>query len=72
MRTISITAETVCVAATLGDRPINELYIADQEPLVIMTTRIAILGNSGSGKSKLAAALAVRIGADVLDLDTIA
>jgi adenylate kinase family enzyme len=37
-----------------------------------MTARIAILGNSGSGKSTLAQAVAARLGAEVLDLDTVA
>lgn len=34
--------------------------------------RIAVIGNSGSGKSTLARSLAGRLGAPVLDLDTVA
>ena len=34
--------------------------------------RIAILGNSGSGKSTVARSLAARSGAVLLDLDTVA
>lgn len=36
-----------------------------------MVTTVAILGNSGSGKSMLAQAVAARLGAEVLDLDTV-
>ncbi len=40
--------------------------------LRVMATTLAILGNSRSGKSTLAQAVAARLGAEVLDLDTVA